>query len=72
MINPRSVQNAQYRLGFGTQVIADFQYKMWTQQIHQDLWIHSASFPRSEDDFKTLFVLTNSLAHFAAKSAYSH
>jgi hypothetical protein len=32
----------------------------------------SASFPGSEDDFKTLFVLTNSLAGFAAKSAYNH
>jgi hypothetical protein len=24
-------------LGFGTQVIADFQYKMWTHQIPRDL-----------------------------------
>jgi hypothetical protein len=41
MINPRSVQYAQYRLGFGTQVIAYFQYKLWTHQIPQDLWINS-------------------------------
>jgi hypothetical protein len=65
------VQEAQDRLGFGTQLIAEFQYRIWTHQIPQDLWMQSASFPGSEDDFNTLFVLTNSLAHFAAKAAYS-
>jgi hypothetical protein len=32
---------ANTALRFCTQVIADFQYKMWTHQIPRDLWIHS-------------------------------
>ena len=31
----------------------------------------SASFPGRDDDFKTLFCLTNSLALFAAKAAFN-
>jgi hypothetical protein len=73
MINPRSVQYAQYRLGFGTQVIAYFQYKLWTHQIPQDLWINSQlAFEEVKMISRHSFVLTNSLSRFAAKSAYIH